>query len=501
MIDFFEKLVYNILVFFVTDNGSENNLSCFKAAFIADIHLYSEKLGVDGRAYGLRSGSDQKCLAESSFITDSAFEIIKKSGADAVVAAGDLTNNGEKVSHAEMKMKLDSLNETVPVYAVTSTHDWCSDENARRYEGDNVYRDVPVLSRDEQNGLYGGFGKKAELSSFRTSAGFFSRSFLLSDEVRLILVNDDCDGRNGKSGYSEEHLRWLESEAKEGKSAGQLVIAVQHHLVLPVISQLVNSSQLISDGEAVASRLANAGVRLLFVGHSHMLGRTDFTSAEGNTLTQINLSALCGYPGGITFVTVENGKAVIKTEYINEFSYNGTTQNAEYIRKHTEDVLMNVINGALEGRESLTERLSALGVKKELSERLYKIARRGAVFLTEASVKKASRIVNVLLPGGGRITADMIKDIGDEPLISCILPVFLSVFDSSKAVSECPEAVRNVMKALASKITAFGKRLPLKKHKKDDINVLLSGVSQTLVTLAERKYCIDTEIFFNEPAK
>ena len=44
-----------------------------KITFIADLHHYSEALGTSGRAYELRSGSDQKCLAETGAIIDSAF--------------------------------------------------------------------------------------------------------------------------------------------------------------------------------------------------------------------------------------------------------------------------------------------------------------------------------------------------------------------------------------------------------------------------------------------
>ena len=49
-----------------------------KLAFIADIHYYSPKLGITGRAYELRSGSDQKCLAESGAIVDAAFDRLLK---------------------------------------------------------------------------------------------------------------------------------------------------------------------------------------------------------------------------------------------------------------------------------------------------------------------------------------------------------------------------------------------------------------------------------------
>ena len=42
-----------------------------KLAVISDLHLYSKKLGVAGRAYELRSGSDQKALGESEEVIDS----------------------------------------------------------------------------------------------------------------------------------------------------------------------------------------------------------------------------------------------------------------------------------------------------------------------------------------------------------------------------------------------------------------------------------------------
>lgn len=45
-----------------------------KLTFIADTHHYSKTLGTSGRQYELRSGSDQKCLAETGEIIDAAFE-------------------------------------------------------------------------------------------------------------------------------------------------------------------------------------------------------------------------------------------------------------------------------------------------------------------------------------------------------------------------------------------------------------------------------------------
>ena len=74
-----------------------------KLTFLADTHYYSKSLGVSGRQYELRSGSDQKCLAETEEIITAAFEEICNSDTDAVMIAGDLTNDGERVCQEEFR--------------------------------------------------------------------------------------------------------------------------------------------------------------------------------------------------------------------------------------------------------------------------------------------------------------------------------------------------------------------------------------------------------------
>ncbi len=52
------------------------------------------------------SGSDQKCLAETGDIIDSsAFNQLAESDTDAVFILGDVTNDGEMVSHLEFVRK------------------------------------------------------------------------------------------------------------------------------------------------------------------------------------------------------------------------------------------------------------------------------------------------------------------------------------------------------------------------------------------------------------
>ena len=72
-----------------------------KLAVISDVHYYSETLGNSGRAYEIRSATDQKCLAESGAILDAALAEIAASDCDALLVAGDMSNDGEIVSHNE----------------------------------------------------------------------------------------------------------------------------------------------------------------------------------------------------------------------------------------------------------------------------------------------------------------------------------------------------------------------------------------------------------------
>ena len=144
----------------------------YKAAFLADIHYFSPKLGTTGRAYELRSGSDQKCLAESGAVVDEAFQILADSDVDCVCIAGDLTNNGERWSHDEMIAKMDALNAKKPVYAITSTHDWCSDGRSRRYVGAEAIWDAETYGEADLPDLYRHFGEKDELAKFVNGRGF-----------------------------------------------------------------------------------------------------------------------------------------------------------------------------------------------------------------------------------------------------------------------------------------------------------------------------------------
>lgn len=436
-------------------------MSSFKIAFLADIHYFSPSLGTSGRAYELRSGSDQKCLAESGAVFDAASELLSKSDVDAVCIAGDLTNNGEKQGHREIFEKLKKLNEKKRVYVITSTHDWGSDGKARRYEGSSVFRDVEILPPPEVNELYSFFGSGELLAEFTTSRGFVSRVFALSDTLRLIAVNDDGDGAGGASGYSPEHLQWMISQIRKAKEAGCQVIAMEHHLLLTNIGRLVNKTQTIADNEETAAALADAGLRLMFTGHSHMQRTTEFISPNGNKITQVNLGSLCGYPAPITYVTVTDSKAALDVEFLEHFTYEGKHYGADFFREHTLAVLYNLIRAAKTDRTDLKERLAADGIRPKKLDTFYPLIRRAAAGAETLTAGKALKLLNVLSIGKAA-DKHAIKAIRDDRLLNHIADVFLNVFDGSYTAGRQKEEVRQITTSLASLPSRAIRALPVR---------------------------------------
>ncbi|MBR2411326.1 MAG: metallophosphoesterase [Clostridia bacterium] len=436
-----------------------------RIAFIADIHHYSEKLGNSGRAYELREGSDQKCLKETGAILDSAFSRFLGEDIDALCIAGDITNDGEKVSHEEVSERFRKLSETKKLYVITSTHDWCSDRNPRRFEGESIFNDVETLSPEQLTALYESFGKEDVISEYKTPLGLVSRCFKVCEGLCLLAVHDDCDGVGGKSGYSEEHLTWMVNEIEKAKARGDKCIAMEHHLLLHPFCRFINSGQSIGDNFEIAERLADAGLRLMFVGHSHMHRTTEFVSAKGNKITQVNLGSLTGYPAPITYLTFKGDRAVLETKCLEKFTYGGKELDFSYLRQHTLGVLFNLLEAGAADKKDFCERLRANGIKLPSYDLLYPLIKAVCKKLLKAKCGGAGRLIN-FFTFGKAIDKKALKNIRDKKLLDLVSAVFLSVFDGSMFIGELSEDEKTVVVSVGALPSRIINKLPLKKKEK-----------------------------------
>ena len=403
-----------------------------KLTVIADPHYYSRKLGYEGRAYTLRSESDQKCLAETSEIVDAVFKKIAESDTDAVLIAGDLSNDGEIVSHEEFREKLRELQKHKPVFVITATHDFCSDNNPRRYDGENVYHDVETMPADKLRDFYYEFGPKQASDEFFTHLGTSSYAVDFNDKLKLLCFNDDQSGMGG-SGFSEEHFQWIEKQMKDAREKDMMVISMEHHLLVKHIHPMVSGGGMsVKDEEKVASRLADMGLKYSFVGHSHMTDVKKFTSPAGNTITSINVGSICGYPAPIAVVTVNDDRKTITLDFDYLDSFEGVADAQAFFKEHA----LNLINKTIEGvacgdKNEFIDRIKALNAPADKLVRFRFLLKPAAKFVDRLTVKKAYRILN-LLTFGRVIDKKWTLPYRDEKVMDIGRMVFLNIFNAQQ---------------------------------------------------------------------
>lgn len=455
-----------------------------RIAVIADLHHYSKTLGADGRAFDLRQGSDQKCLKETGDIIDAAFARFKEEKLDAVVIAGDISNDGETASHNEIREKMLELNKSIPVFLTTATHDWCCDGHARSYKGTEVSPVTDVYTPTKLREDYRIFGEDKILSEYRTHLDKCSYCYAVSEKVRLLAIEDDQDGM-GSSGYSEEHLAWICEQVEQAHKDGAYIFAAQHHLLLENLVPLVNKSQKIGNNEYRAGRLADAGLRLIFVGHSHMQRTSALTSADGNTITQVNVGSLCGHPGAIDYLQIdEDGNAEVFAEQIQHFTVDGKDCTAEYLKDHTVGILTNILDASQNNCEDLDERLRAMGIRIKPLQKIYPIFKFGAKKLMTVSVGKAAKTVNALTFGKA-ICKKAAKEIANDRLFDYIVSIFLFVFDGSRGAKDMPEAAKTVAINVSTLPGRILRKVPFKKK---EIGKILGITDQVETLLHELVY-------------
>lgn len=394
--------------------------------FIADTHYFSRSLSDGGEAYAYRSASDQKCLEETGEIIDAAFKKIIEDPPAAVMIAGDLTNDGERVCHEEFREKLRELQKHVPVYVITATHDWCCDENPRRFCGSSVSNDVETLPHDQLSEFYREFGLNRAISSYKTHLGIYSYVAQIADGVRLLALNDDQNGK-GRAGYTPDHMAWIEEQIRKAKEDGQLIIGMEHHLLIAHIHPFITSGHCVGDREEVASKLADAGLRYMFVGHSHIQRIDTFVSPAGNPITEVNIGSLCGYPAPIVNVTVTaDGRLHIVTDHLKSFK--GADDAQEFLKKHAVQMIDLPLRGAVKSRDEFKKRLDALGISGEKTSMFRPIAKPLAKLLLESDVMSFYRKVNRLTFGKVLDRKDA-EELAGTRVIDIIHNVLLSFLD------------------------------------------------------------------------
>lgn len=453
-----------------------------KFAIIADPHYYSEKLGNSGKAYEERANSDQKMLAHSKGVITAALEEIKNSDAEFLLIAGDLTNEGELVSHNEMRDILYEFKKTMPVYVITATHDWCSSGKPKRFEGDSFYTDVETLKPEELRNFYKDFGPEDAKSEYFTHQNKSSYVIRPCEGVTIFCLDDDQDG-NGGSGYSEEHFNWIKAEVENAKARGDVFFGMQHHHVfLTEFDRIINGRGAVERKEKMCRNFADIDFSVMFTGHSHMHHIRKLENENGKFFYEFNVGSVGGYPAPIVFCEISNSGIEIKTELLKQYEYNGKIYTNEHLKNHATFLFENVFEAAKRNSkfEFITV-LVAIGVPEKTAKKLWFFLGWLVKAIAKASVYKAARVLN-LLTFGKAVPKEDAKKLKDVQLTEMIFSAFLSILDGSLEKHEVGTPYYNVFTSALSLPLRIVKKLKIKNANIIRILTHISNAAPEIMT-------------------
>lgn len=327
---------------------------------ITDLHHYAHSLGITGELYEEKDHREQLCLAETGPIIDAYIDkIIADEETKIVLVAGDVSNNGAMESHLDLLPKLKRLkNAGKRIFLITATHDYY-------FEGSDVgkpvklvdNREIPATytSREQLIDLYHEYGIDEAIAFHAESHSYCVK---LQDGYRLLCLNDDGD--RTFCGYSKDQLSWILEQIDEAKKAGDYIFGMTHHPTLPPtpIYPVIAAHDMLGDWDNTTTVLADAGIELMFTGHTHMHNIGLKTTEKGNRYYDVNTSSIVGYPSNMRKVNIDDEKIEIHSVSIDSFDWDLKGMSVDEYTKHH---FLFMINAILDAAADDFERFADLG--------------------------------------------------------------------------------------------------------------------------------------------
>lgn len=290
-----------------------------KMAVISDVHLMAPSLlKQDGKALDDYIANDRKLLREGPGLVREAFARIVEEAPDVLLISGDLTKDGETVSHLYLRDScLAGLRRAgIRVFVVPGNHD-VNNPHAVEFDGDRSVR-VPSPSAAEFAEIYADYGYGDAIARDPHSLSYVAQ---LAPGLRLLCL-DACryednsfeentcitDGR-----LKKETLRFIREQARAAREDGQRMIAMMHHGTVRhwKWQTIVMGEYLVDNWRRVGSLLGRLGIDVVFTGHFH----SHDISTRGR-LTDVETGSLVSYPAPMRFVEIDGDSMKIRTELL-----------------------------------------------------------------------------------------------------------------------------------------------------------------------------------------
>ena len=283
-------------------------------AVVSDIHVMAPSLLPSGaetqEAWTTYYANQRKMLLQSADLFNQFVNKMLTKKPNIVLITGDLTKDGEEVSHDYVKAGLEKLTEVdIKVFVIPGNHDFGEEGSPTQYNADGTTPPATVLASNGFANFYNGYGYGDNASDYDDN----SLSYVAEPVEGLVLLAIDSHSAS----IPTETLTWLCKKATEARAAGKQVIAMMHHPLFPHITgaDLFISTYTVNDYENVRDALINAGVNVILTGHFHTSDiAKDWNNDKSKAIYDINTGSLISYPCDYRILTLEDGMRTLKVK-------------------------------------------------------------------------------------------------------------------------------------------------------------------------------------------
>ena len=317
---------------------------------MSDIHVMAPQLLENrGSAFVNYLSQDPKLLEYSGEVLEYLVGETLQRNPDLVIIPGDLTKDGELMSHRLAMQILARLRSAgIPVIVVPGNHDIDNPEGYY-FNGDNT-RPAERTSPEQFEALYADFGYNRAYAKDPASLSFVCEPLkglvlLCIDtdkyEDNLYLDKGDTVNYNQTSGrIRPATLTWMLAEADKARTLGKQVVLVQHHNIVQHYDAqgTLQGDYIVDDYENVSKQLMEHGIHMAFTGHTHLQDIAQYRAIADNdrldSLIDVATGSVISYPNPWRIIKVNNDftEWQIKTGYVTTLPSLSNVQSTCYTR-------------------------------------------------------------------------------------------------------------------------------------------------------------------------
>lgn len=270
-------------------------------AVLGDLHYMAPNLLIhDGSAFQDYLAQDPKLLKESPAILEEIATEVVQAQPQIVLVPGDLTKDGERVSHEGVIPYLQRLKAGgAQVFVCPGNHD-VNNPHSVSFDGAVTNR-VPSITPSDFATLYADFGYGAALARDPNSLSYVAEPvpglwIVSMDSCRYDAVSNATAPCVGGS-FDAARLDWITRQLTAARAQGKTVIGLMHHGLIQhfAAQESLFPDYLLDDRQKVAAQFAGLGLKLVLTGHYHSQDAVR-GSYPGGDLYDVETASASMYP-------------------------------------------------------------------------------------------------------------------------------------------------------------------------------------------------------------